>query len=70
MHVGLAGVGRIGAFHANGLVASPHVERLTIADADPMHRKGARRHEIRLWLLNEGNLGIDVLLSQNTLHFK
>jgi uncharacterized protein YciI len=42
----------------------------TIADADPMHRKGARRYEIRLWLLNEGNLGIDVLLSQNTVHFK
>jgi uncharacterized protein YciI len=41
-----------------------------IADADPMHRKGARRYEIRLWLLNEGNLGIDVLLSQNALHFK
>jgi hypothetical protein len=41
-----------------------------LADADPMHRKGARRYEIRLWLLNEGNLGIDVLLSRNALHFK
>jgi uncharacterized protein YciI len=42
----------------------------TIADADPMHSKGARKYEIRLWLLNEGNLGIEVLLSQNTAHIK
>ena len=41
-----------------------------IADADPMHRAGARRYEIRLWLVNEGNLGIDVLLSQNAFHLK
>jgi uncharacterized protein YciI len=41
-----------------------------IADADPMHIKGARRYEIRLWLLNEGNLGIEVLLSQNAAHIK
>jgi uncharacterized protein YciI len=42
----------------------------TIADADPMHYKGARKYEIRLWLLNEGNLGIEVLLSQNKSQIK
>ncbi len=35
MHVGLAGAGRIGAFHARVLASSPLVGRLTIADADP-----------------------------------
>ncbi|KMO66955.1 YciI family protein [Mycolicibacterium chlorophenolicum] len=41
-----------------------------IADADPMHRKNARQYEIRTWLLNEGNLGIDVLLSHSAIHIK
>lgn len=41
-----------------------------IAEADPMHAKGARRYEIRLWLVNEGNLGIDVLLSQNAFQLR
>jgi myo-inositol 2-dehydrogenase / D-chiro-inositol 1-dehydrogenase len=34
LHVGLLGAGRIGAFHARVLHASPGVDRLTIADAD------------------------------------
>ena len=34
MHVGIIGVGRIGAFHARGLVRHPMVERLTVADLD------------------------------------
>jgi myo-inositol 2-dehydrogenase / D-chiro-inositol 1-dehydrogenase len=34
LHVGLIGVGRIGAFHAETLRALPGVERLTIADVD------------------------------------
>jgi myo-inositol 2-dehydrogenase / D-chiro-inositol 1-dehydrogenase len=34
MHVGLVGAGRIGAFHARVLAASPAVDRLTIADLD------------------------------------
>jgi len=42
----------------------------TIADADPMHRKGARQYEIRLWLVNEGSIGIDVLLSQKEFHLR
>jgi myo-inositol 2-dehydrogenase/D-chiro-inositol 1-dehydrogenase len=35
MHVGLLGAGRIGAFHARVLAASPLVDRLTVTDADP-----------------------------------
>ena len=35
MHVGLAGAGRIGAFHAGVLRENPLVDRLTVADADP-----------------------------------
>jgi myo-inositol 2-dehydrogenase/D-chiro-inositol 1-dehydrogenase len=34
MHVGLIGAGRIGAFHARTLKASPLVDRLTVADVD------------------------------------
>jgi myo-inositol 2-dehydrogenase/D-chiro-inositol 1-dehydrogenase len=34
MHVGLVGAGRIGAFHARVLAASPAVDRLKIADLD------------------------------------
>ncbi len=34
VHVGLIGVGRMGAFHANGLLQLPKVDRLTVADAD------------------------------------
>ena len=35
MHVGLAGAGRIGGFHARALARSPFVRTLTITDADP-----------------------------------
>lgn len=35
MHVGIAGTGRIGAFHARGLKESPLVDRMTVTDADP-----------------------------------
>ena len=34
-----------------------------IAEADPMHKKGARSFEIRRWLVNEGGLTISVKLS-------
>ena len=36
MHIGLAGAGRIGAFHARLMLQDPLVERLTVADADPV----------------------------------
>ncbi|NAZ74578.1 Gfo/Idh/MocA family oxidoreductase [Kineococcus sp. T13] len=35
LHLGLAGVGRIGAMHASHLTRTPGVGRLTLADADP-----------------------------------
>ena len=35
LHLGLAGVGRIGAMHAANLATTPGVGRLTLADADP-----------------------------------
>lgn len=34
MHVGLVGTGRIGAFHARGLIESSLVDRLTLTDVD------------------------------------
>nr|WP_276611103.1 Gfo/Idh/MocA family oxidoreductase [Kineococcus siccus] len=35
MHFGLVGVGRIGVMHAQNVVATPGIERLTVADVDP-----------------------------------
>jgi len=35
----------------------------TIADADPMHARGARRYRIRPWLLNEGSLTVRLTYS-------
>ncbi|MBN6052509.1 Gfo/Idh/MocA family oxidoreductase [Nonomuraea sp. RK-328] len=35
MRIGLAGVGRIGAFHARTLAALDHVDELVVTDADP-----------------------------------
>ena len=34
-----------------------------LADADPMHSSGARRYRLRKWLVNEGNLTLNVGLS-------
>ncbi|MDQ6658203.1 MAG: dehydrogenase, partial [Actinomycetota bacterium] len=34
MRIGLVGVGRIGAFHADTLTALPSVESVVVADAD------------------------------------
>jgi myo-inositol 2-dehydrogenase / D-chiro-inositol 1-dehydrogenase len=41
MRIGLAGVGRIGAFHADTLRRHPAVDSVIVADADP-----ARAHEV------------------------
>ena len=38
-------------------------EARAIADADPMHARGARRYRIRPWLLNEGSLTLRVTYS-------
>jgi myo-inositol 2-dehydrogenase/D-chiro-inositol 1-dehydrogenase len=41
VRIGLAGAGRIGAFHATTLAALPHVDSLVIADADPSRAQAA-----------------------------
>ena len=38
-------------------------EARAIMDADPMHAKGARRYEIRPWLVDEGKLTIELCYS-------
>lgn len=37
LHLGLAGVGRIGVMHARNLAALPGVAQLTVGDLDPVH---------------------------------
>lgn len=39
-------------------------EASAIADADPMHRSGARRFRVRPWLLNEGSYTVTVRYSE------
>ena len=34
-----------------------------LADADPMHKAGARTYVLRKWMINEGNLSLNVRLS-------
>jgi myo-inositol 2-dehydrogenase/D-chiro-inositol 1-dehydrogenase len=41
VRIGLAGAGRIGAFHATTLAALPHVDSLVIGDADPARARSA-----------------------------
>jgi myo-inositol 2-dehydrogenase / D-chiro-inositol 1-dehydrogenase len=36
LHLGLAGVGRIGVMHAQNIVATPGIGKLTVADIDPV----------------------------------
>jgi len=43
LHVGLVGVGRIGAFHAETLRALPRVSQLTLADADAARARDVAR---------------------------
>jgi uncharacterized protein YciI len=38
-------------------------EARALAEADPMHERGARRFELRRWLINEGSLTLSVRLS-------
>jgi len=38
-----------------------------IAEADPMHMQGIRSFEIRRWLVNEGNLQLNIKLSEQTI---
>src|SRR5215470_9260187 len=43
LHVGVVGVGRIGAFHAETLRALDGVARLTVTDADPARAAATAR---------------------------
>lgn len=38
-----------------------------IAEADPMHASGARSFTLRKWMINEGNLTLNVGLSQQSV---
>jgi uncharacterized protein len=40
-----------------------------LADADPMHLKGARTYRLRRWLVNEGNLNFQLRLSKHAVEF-
>lgn len=54
-------------FEGDGLLiyrASSTEEARQIAQADPMHRSGARSFSIRPWLLNDGKITIQVTLSE------
>jgi uncharacterized protein YciI len=37
-----------------------------VADDDPMHKAGARRYSLRRWMINEGNVSINVKLAAQT----
>lgn len=54
-------------FEGDGLLiyrAASVLEATAIAQADPMHRSGARTFKIRPWLLNDGSITIRVTLSE------
>ena len=38
-----------------------------IADNDPMHKAGARNFTLRKWLVNEGNISLNIGLSTRTV---
>lgn len=38
-------------------------EARALADADPMHERGARKYVLRRWMINEGSLTLSVGLS-------
>jgi uncharacterized protein YciI len=53
-------------FDGDGMVVvrAPSLEAArAIAERDPMHVSGARRFEIRPWILNEGSISLSVSLS-------
>ncbi len=42
-------------------------EARKIADNDPMHKAGARTYTLRKWLVNEGNISLNIGLSTRTV---
>ncbi len=57
----MEGVGMI-IYKAESLEAA-----VALADADPMHKSGTREYTIRRWLVNEGNLQLNVKLSAQSI---
>jgi uncharacterized protein len=54
-------------FEGDGMLiyrASSVEEAQQLAQADPMHKNGAREFKIRPWLLNDGSITIRVTLSE------
>ena len=54
-------------FEGDGMLiyrASSVSEAQQLAEADPMHKNGAREFKIRPWLLNDGSITIRVTLSE------
>ena len=47
--------------------AENYAEALSFASADPMHIAGVKEFELRRWLINEGNLQLNVGLSSGTI---
>lgn len=40
--------------------AKSRAEAMAIAEADPMHKAGARRFKVRPWLINEGSITVKI----------
>ena len=57
----MEGMGMI-VYRAESLAAAS-----AIADADPMHKSGARNYTIRRWLINEGSIQLSIKLSSQTV---
>lgn len=57
----MEGMGMI-VYRAESLAAASK-----IADADPMHKSGARSYTIRRWLVNEGSLQLSISLSSQSV---
>jgi len=52
-------------YRAEGLAAAR-----ALAEADPMHARALKTFRIRRWLVNEGNLNLQVRLSQQSIVFE
>lgn len=45
-------------------------EARALADADPMHKSGARNYVLRRWMINEGSFSLEVGLSTGGFTFR
>ena len=61
------------SWEGEGLVivrAASRQEAVAIAEADPMHRSGARTYTVRPWLINEGSVTIRINYSSQRVEVK